>query len=656
VTLTLLALLFPICAGILSWCLRKVPVAAARIGAAGPILSAFVGLVPVVRVLAGGPSVCAVWDWPMPFGSLAIELDGLSAFFLLPILILSALSAWYGTGYMKSHDLRRSADSWLGYNFLVSSMVLVCLAGNVLLFLVGWETMTLSSFFLVAFDREDEKARKASWMYMVASHLGTAFLLVMFLTLSKVSGMFDFSGFHLDGSGRTAAFCFVLALIGFGTKAGFMPLHVWLPEAHPSAPSHVSALMSGVMIKTGIYGLIRVIGFLGPPPMWWGWTLLAVGAVSGVLGVLFALAQHDLKRLLAYHSVENIGIIALGLGVGLVGLSGGFPAVAALGFSGALFHVFNHAMFKGLLFLGAGSVDRAAHTRDIDRLGGLLRRMPWTGAAFLVGSVAISGLPPLNGFVSEFLIVLGSLRGAVSMNAVPAVSLAAAAASLALIGGLAAACFAKAFGIVFLGEPRTETAAAARENGRSMTLPMAILAGICVATGLFGFLAVRCISPALATGLHLSFGKELSGASFLLERVCMASLSFVALGLLLWMLRRGLLSGRKNGKSETWGCGYPAPSPRMQYTASSFAQPITDLFRFFLRTKKHFRPPDQYFPSSISFETETLDVSRERVYRPLFDAARKALERLRRIQEGRIQVYILYMFLALLALLLWQLR
>ncbi len=620
------------------------------------MLSAMIGLVPVVRVLAGGPPLKAAWDWAMPFGAFVLELDGLSAFFLLPILILSALSAWYGIGYMKPYGPRRAAGSWLWFNLLVASMMLVCLAGNTLLFLIGWETMTLSSFFLVAFDRADEKVRKASWIYMVAMHLGTAFLLVMFLTLSRVSGSYDFSDFQTGRSAGTAGFCFILALIGFGTKAGFMPMHVWLPEAHPSAPSHVSALMSGVMIKTGIYGLIRFLGFFGPPPMWWGWTLLAAGAVSGVLGVLFALAQHDIKRLLAYHSVENIGIIGLGLGVGLVGLSGGFPAVAALGFSGALFHVFNHAMFKGLLFLGAGSVDRAAGTRDIDRLGGLLKRMPWTGAVFLVGSVAISGLPPLNGFVSEFLVYLGSLRGAVSMEAVPAISLAAAAASLALIGGLAAACFAKAFGIVFLGEPRTGPAAGARESSRSMTLPMAVLAAICVVTGLFGFFFVRGITPALSNGLHCSFGNEIMDASRQLGRVSVITSILLALILLLWGIKRGLLSGGKTRISGTWDCGYTAPTSKMQYTASSFAQPITDLFRFFLRTKKHFRPPDRYFPSSISFESETPDVSRERVYRPVFGTAGKALERLKRIQEGRIQVYVLYMFFTLLILLIWQLR
>ena len=269
-------------------------------------------------------------------------------------------------------------------------------------------------------------------------------------------------GIHTQG---LAGVLFLLAVIGFGTKAGFMPLHVWLPEAHPAAPSHVSAVMSGVMIKTGIYGLMRAFTFLGTPPLWWGWVLVAIGLTSGVLGVLFALAQHDLKRLLAYHSVENIGIIALGLGVGLLGMSTGSPVLIVLGFGGALLHVLNHALFKGLLFLGAGAVVHGTGTREIDQLGGLLKRMPWTAATFLVGAVAISGLPPLNGFVSEFLIYLGAFKGGISTGGPVAVPLLALIAGLALIGGLAVACFTKAFGIVFLGEPRSEHVVARARGG-----------------------------------------------------------------------------------------------------------------------------------------------------------------------------------------------
>src|SRR5208282_490863 len=328
------------------------------------------------------------FPWPVPYGEFFIEIDPLTAWFLLPTLLLSALCAIYGVGYLRSWQGRRSLGPvWFFYGLLVLGMVLVLLARNAVLFLVAWELMALASFFLVTFEHERESVREAGWIYFVATHLGTAFLLAFFLLLARETGSMDFNvwaekGIHTQG---LAGILFLLAVVGFGTKAGFMPLHVWLPEAHPAAPSHVSALMSGVMIKTGIYGIVRMLAFIGSPPPWWGWTLVFIGAVSGILGVLFALAQHDIKRLLAYHSVENIGIICLGLGVGLLGISFGAPLVAFLGFAGGLLHVLNHALFKGLLFLGAGAASHAAGTREIDRLGGLMRRMPLTGAAFLVG-------------------------------------------------------------------------------------------------------------------------------------------------------------------------------------------------------------------------------------------------------------------------------
>ena len=355
--------------------------------------------------------------WPVPFGEFFIELDPLTAWFLLPTLLLSALSAIYGVGYLRSWQGRRSLGPvWFFYCLLVLGMVLVLVARNAVLFLVAWELMALASFFLVTFEHERESVREAGWIYFVATHLGTAFLLAFFLLLARETGSMDFDvwaekGIHTQG---LAGILFLLAVVGFGTKAGFMPLHVWLPEAHPAAPSHVSALMSGVMIKTGIYGLLRAFTFLGMPPLWWGWVLIGIGLTSGVLGVLFALAQHDLKRLLAYHSVENIGIIALGLGVGLLGMSTGSSMLIVLGFGGALLHVVNHALFKGLLFLGAGAVLHGTGTLEIDHLGGLLKRMPWTAATFLIGAVAISGLPPLNGFVSEFLIFFGAFKGGIS--------------------------------------------------------------------------------------------------------------------------------------------------------------------------------------------------------------------------------------------------
>src|SRR3989454_1816767 len=466
-------------------------------GVTGAVAGSLLGLFALVRFLAGGQdAVEFTAAWAVPGGSLALRLDALSALFLLPAFLMSGLCALYGHEYLVATRLGdRSAWAWFFFNILVGSIVVVLLARNAVLFLVAWEVMAVSSFFLVTLEDEEEQAREAGWTYLVASHLGTAVIITLFALLGSRAGSLDFRDFAAvaGGEGSRAGLLFILALVGFGVKAGLMPLHVWLPEAHPAAPSHVSALMSGVMIKTGIYGIVRVLGFLGPPAAWWGWVLVGAGAVSGIVGVLFALAQHDLKRLLAYHSVENIGIITMGLGVGVLGVSSGTPWLAALGFAGALLHVVNHAIFKGLLFLGAGAVLTATGTRDMERLGGLLRLARWTGVTFLVGAAAISGLPPLNGFVSGFLILVGAVKGVAALPAETVVPLLLVAGGLALIGGLASACFAKAFGIVFLGTPRAPLARAVADPGALMMIPMATLAAACPAIGL--------LSPWIVPGL-----------------------------------------------------------------------------------------------------------------------------------------------------------
>jgi len=652
-TVLLLAVAILVFSGLAALLATASPRAATTLGAGGAVVACAMGLIAAVPFLFGAPAESLHLAWSVPYGSFFVEVDALAAFFLLPIFVLSALAAVYGAQYLLTWRGRKSLGAaWLFYNLLVASMVLVVLAHNGVLFLLAWETMALSSYFLVTFEDEQDTVRHAGWTYLVASHLGTAFLLVLFVLLGR-GGSLDFDHF----SSANAGALFLLALVGFGTKAGFMPLHVWLPEAHPAAPSHVSALMSGVMIKMGIYGLLRTLTFLGPPPPWWGRLLIAIGLTSGVFGVLLALAQHDLKRLLAYHSVENIGIIALGLGVGLLGVSGGSSALIVLGFGGALLHVLNHALFKGLLFLGAGSVLHGAGTREIDHLGGLAKRMPWTATTFLVGAVAISGLPPLNGFVSEFLIYLGAVNG-VTQHAPGAVPLLATIAGLALIGGLATACFTKAFGVVFLGQPRSEHAAHAHEAGAAMRWPMALLAAGCV---LIGFCAPLALRP-LAGMLHLVSGlappvisEQLAGAAGPLRFLVAGSVVFLALVAALAWLRHRLLAGRTVAQSVTWDCGYAQPSARMQYTASSFAQPLMTLFAPLLRTRRTLAAPEGYFPRAASLTTATPDAARVALYEPAFSGVAWVLARLRWLQHGRIQLYVLYIALTLLVLLVWKL-
>ena len=632
------------------------------VATASVVVASVLGLIPAIQVLAGSPVQQLRLPWPVPFGEFFIELDPLSAWFLLPTLLLSALSAIYGVGYLRSQEGKRSLGPvWFFYCLLVLAMSLVLLARNAVLFISAWELMAVASFFLVTFEHERESVRSAGWIYLVATHLGTGFLLVFFILIGRETGSMDFTVWAEKGihTPELAGILFLLAVVGFGTKAGFMPFHVWLPEAHPAAPSHVSALMSGVMIKTGIYGLVRAFTFLGTPPLWWGWLLIGIGLTSGVLGVLFALAQHDLKRLLAYHSVENIGIIALGLGVGLLGMSTSSPALIVLGFGGGLLHVLNHALFKGLLFLGAGAVLHGTGTAEIDRLGGLLKRIPWTAATFLIGAVAISGLPPLNGFVSEFLIFLGAFQGGAISGGAIAVPLLALIAGLALIGGLAAACFTKAFGVVFLGEPRTEHTARAPETGWAMRLPMLALAAGCVLIGLFAPVVVKSLQAVLenVTGLPPEIVRDnLAAATNPLTFVVIGMVAFLLVLVALILLRRSLLAGRRVEEGVTWGCGYAQPTTRMQYTASSFVQPFTTLFRWLLGSHRQLQRPEGFFPPKASLTTETPDLCHANLYRPGFLKMNWGISKLRWLQQGHVQLYVLYIAVTLIVLLAWKFR
>jgi formate hydrogenlyase subunit 3/multisubunit Na+/H+ antiporter MnhD subunit len=635
---------------------RRRPRVAAVLGALAPAGALALVLVPCARVLGGEAPESMVLAWPAPLGSVSLGLDALSAFFLLVVLAIGALAAVYGVGYLRDDPGPRAGLSWCFFDVLVASMAVVVLARQAILFLLAWETMGLSSFLLVAYHHERAEARRAAWTYLVAMHLGGCFLIAMFFVLAQGAGSFDFARFGQGLTPAAATACFLLAVVGFGTKAGLMPFHVWLPEAHPAAPSHVSGLMSGVMIKTGIYGIARVLLLLGPPKLSWGLLLLALGGASALLGVLFALAQHDLKRLLAYHSVENVGIIVLGLGVGVTGLAMDSPAVAALGFAGGLLHVLNHALFKALLFFGAGSVLRATGTGEIDELGGLMRRLPVTATTFLVGSVAISGLPPFNGFVSELLVYWGGFSGASALAAPAAVPLGAVIAVLGAVGGLALACFTKAFGIVFLGLPRSSRGQAAGEAPSSMLVPMVVLAAACLVLGLGGGLAVPALQGLVSEFVGEAARQPLRDAGLVLSRVALVAGGTIGLVALLALARRLLLRGRDVREAVTWDCGYVAPSPTMQYTASSFAQPIVGLFRSLLGTRKRVSSPEIHFPDSAHLETETPDLGREGIYEPLVESAGGALRRILILQHGRLHVYVLGLVVTLLALLLWQVR
>ena len=624
-------------------------------GVGGIVAGSVLGLVPTVSVLLGAAPLTLHLPWSVPFGAFTLGLDALSALFLLPVFGLSAVAAVFGGAYLRGHEGRQSAGaSWFFFALLVVSMALVLVARNAVLFLVAWEIMAVASFFLVTADDAEPDVRDAGWTYLVATHLGTACLLAMFVLLGRGADPLDFAAF---GKASTPGWIFLLALVGFGTKAGLMPFHVWLPEAHPAAPSHVSAVMSGVMIKTGIYGLLRVAMLLRPLPAWCGTLLVGVGGATAVLGILSALAQQDVKRLLAYSSVENVGIIALALGLGLVGLHAGAADVAVLGFAAALFHVLNHATMKGLLFLGAGTVVQQTGTRRLEVLGGLLRRLPRTGAAYLVGSAAIAGLPPLNGFASEFVLYLAAYRAIAALGGAHALPAVAAIAALALAGGLAAACFAKVFGIAFLGTPRQDAARGAREPELAMQATVCGLAAGCIVLGALAPVVVRALEPAIAelTALSGDTVRGQVGAAVAALRMVSAA-AFVLLGLAgaIAVWRRRLLAARLVGESPTWDCGYALPSARMQYTASSFGQPLLAVFGPVLPTRSEGVPPTGFFPGAASFSSATLDLGRERLYAPVFRTIGRSLARFRWLQHGQVQLYVLYVALTLVGLLLWN--
>lgn len=614
-------------------------------------------LIPVIQTLGGHCPEPLRLAWSIPGGSLTLGLDGLSAFFCLPMLLISPLAALYGCEYL-AHEKKSLGSVLFFCNVLIASMLLLMTAWNGLLFLVVWEIMAVSSFFLVVFDDEHAHVRDAGWTYLIATHIGTGGLLVFFALLGRQAGSLDFEAMGAAKlAPAMASVLFALAVIGFGSKAGFLPMHVWLPEAHPAAPSHVSALMSGVMIKTGIYGLLRTLTLLGTPQSAWGWALVIIGLASGLFGIILALAQNDIKRLLAYCSVENIGVIAMGIGAGVLGQAWNQPGLVVLGFGGAILHVLNHAIFKSLLFFGAGAILHATGTRDMNQLGGLFKSMRWTGMAFLVACAAICGLPPFNGFVSEFLIYLVGFSG-IRTGATDTVVLAIViAGGLAIIGGLAAACFAKAFGVLFLGEPRSDLVSGAHEAGAAMRWPMALLAVACLGIGLSAPLALRLVAPAVqivAASDGASLGKALSMPIPLLAAIAWLSFSLLALAAALFFIRRRLPRGREEDLTGTWDCGYARPTARMQYTATSFAQPLAHLFRFILNPRTRGNLPHGFFPRDAKFETCTPDAAREWLFAPFFRAIDRVVAPIRRMQHGRVHGYLLYIAIVLILLLIWK--
>jgi hydrogenase-4 component B len=584
------------------------------------------------------------WEWRSGFAlggePLHLRLDGLSALFLVLLCAVGCAGALYAHEFWSERHYPRSAARGRGWWVaMIASMGLVLLSSNGLHFLIAWELQALAGYFLITLDDRRRAVCAAGWLYLAASHVGTLCLFAFFAALAAYAGGWDL-GPMLEHSERAPLFW--LALVGFGVKAGFFPLHVWLPAAHANAPSHVSAILSGVSLKLGIYGIVRFGGWL-PLPAGAGWVVIVLGAASALFGIAFALVQDDLKRLLAYCSVEHVGVILIGVGAALLAATHGNETWGRLALAGALLHVWNHGAFKSLLFFGAGSVLHATGTREMSRLGGLWARMPWTAALFALGAAAISGLPPLNGFVSEWLVYLG-LFDAAAGRAVFAAPAMPAAILLAVAGALALATFVKAAAIVFLGAPRTQAAREAHECGAWMRGPMIALAGVCAVTGLWPALVWPALARAVGSWNPVWVGAWSPPPLRALGALHLVLAATVIVAAVLLRQR-----ARQNGmrRALTWDCGYAQPTARMQYTSGAFAGIAGGWLAALFRPETRQRRPRGPFPVAGSYFARVPEAVLERVIMPAGGRVMRVALAARRLQHGRLQAYILFLVVGL---------
>lgn len=613
------------------------------------LLVAFlVGSAIATKAFLGGKPISLDWSDHLPF-AFGFALDKLSGFFLLLICGLAVPVVLFSTSYAEHYSQSKWRWYWCLLPLFILSMAGVVVASTVFAFMLGWELMTLLSSGLILIEGDSDDRRRSLFIYLAMMHAGAAAVLAAFLLFVPHAPTLTFelmrsaSG-NLPMPLRSAIF--LLSFVGFGVKAGIVPLHFWLPKAHAIAPSPVSALMSAIMLKTAIYGLVRLtFDILGTPQAWWGYLVLGAGVVTAVLGILYALAEHTLKRLLAYSSIENIGLIYVALGLALVFQGRGLPILAALALIAALFHALNHALFKGLFFLGAGAVHHSTNTLNMEELGGLLPRLPGIGISFLIGCGAIAGLPLLNGFVSEWLIFKSLLAGS-AVEPGPALPLLIGAVALA--GALACAAFVKLFGITFLGRPRSAAAKNATSVSENMDLSLLIVAAGCILLGVHPRVALYPLSALVGTLIPNSTAPpEIAAISYIMPLV-----AAVVVVVLVLALRPSLRTRRK---VDTWACGLPGLTERMQYTATSFSKPLRSIFTAVYKPQRKLdiEPPDQpYFPVSITYQSVRTTSFEKTLYRPAVDVVVAAARQLRRLHTGNIQAYLLYIFLMILALLL----
>ncbi|MGE5341743.1 MAG: proton-conducting transporter membrane subunit [Candidatus Omnitrophota bacterium] len=622
--------------------------------AVGAVLLTLVSL----RVLLTGTPLTRSVPLSFPWGEVLFTIDALSAFFILIISLIGCAAACYAGGYLKPYiETGRPVGSHLFFfNILIVFMLLVTVLQNALAFLIAWEIMSLSSLFLVGFEHEKREVFDAAIHYLVAMHVGVIFLISAFVILYVHTGSLSFPAFSifLKSGAAPVSLLFLFFFIGFGTKAGFFPFHVWLPKAHPAAPAHISGLMSAVMIKTGIYGICRILFLMGPVPEGLAYVVLGISLVSALLGIIYAVAQRDIKRFLAYSSIENIGIIGIGIGIGMLGLAHDIPAMAAFGFGGALFHLFNHSVFKALLFFGTGNVYQYTHHRDMEKMGGLTHAMPVTAALMLAGSLAICALPPFNGFIGEFLLYFSMIKGILSPHAMIKTASILSIGALAFVGGVAMIAFTKMFSMVFLGLPKHANAhPPTREAKPIMLVIMGFLAAEALVIGLFP----QLISGLLEQPLHLLGAQPALFADYcsgILSNISYALFVFFLLLGTIFALRWSLLKHKPVTEHKTWDCGYQAPSPRMQYSGSSYSRFFLILFRPLLDSRFYItQSSDSLFPTRWRLKTHFTDIFETYVIAPVSKGILRSTRLLHWIQRGSTQQYILYGLIFLITAILW---
>jgi formate hydrogenlyase subunit 3/multisubunit Na+/H+ antiporter MnhD subunit len=591
--------------------------------------------------------------WSVP---VTLSMDYLSAVFVLIINITVLVSGIYSIGYMKIYTKKNRPELALHYfSFftLYWSMIVLTMLQHTIAFIVVWEIMSLSSFFLVMFESEKAATQKAGINYFIQMHIGAVLLLIGIIILHYYTDSWSWLSLKVYFSHYSNTALFFVFFVGFGLKAGFMPLHTWLPHAHPAAPSHVSAIMSGVMIKLGVYGIFRVVFSLQQDLMTIGFMVLVISLISGISGVGVAIIQHNLKRLLAYHSIENIGIIGIGMGIGILGMATNNTTLAALGFTGSILHVLNHSLFKSLLFFGAGSIYSQTHTMNIDYLGGLIKKMPITAMLFLLASLSICGLPPFNGFVSEFIIYNGFVEGILTGTVIIKVIMIFSLLGLTTIGGLAIFCFTKAFGIVFLGNERSTYTHHATEVKWYSLFPQFITLLIILAIGLFPGLFIKPIFQTVQQNISVTSAVTFPNLSSL-QSVGYAGGFFVLMATVIWLLRKLSFRTKKITTTETWGCGYAGNAPKTQYTASSYAENYAHNMDKTLNITTHYKniKPLEVFPSKRNYKTHSESFIEIRIFNPVIQYFNKWFYKLAIIQTGQTQHYVLYPFLLLIILIL----